>query len=122
MIKRFLNTSFIFAGADATFRRRVAALLDLYNVVGGLSKDLQNLQKLPWERQQHYEDTVKQLEQMAGTLTASASTRRGSAVLSSADIANMLREEDPAELETRWPNLMKHGGDCIPPKEVGDYD
>ena len=92
-------------------------LLDLYNILGQLSKHLQNLQKLPWERQQLYEDAVKKLEQMAGTLAASASTRRGSTVLSSSDIADMLREEDPTELKSCWPNLLKHA-DKIPSDQV----
>ncbi|KAF0296390.1 spicule matrix protein [Amphibalanus amphitrite] len=108
---------------DTTFRRRVMALLDIYNVLGQLSKDLQNLQKLPWERLQLHADTVKKLEQMAGTLAASASTRRGSTVLSSSDIADMLREEDPTELKTCWPNLLKHADKISPDqsKEIKSF-
>ena len=99
----------IFPGADAIFRVRVAALLDLYSILGQASKDLQNLQKLPWERQRLHMEMVKKLQVMTATLSASASHLPGSTVLRSPSaIREQLYAEDPQMMEARWPNLQKH--------------
>ena len=46
----------------------VAALKDIYAVLGRVSRSLQNLQLLPCERQSSVKDMIGELKAMSGTL------------------------------------------------------
>ena len=95
-----------FTGPDKTFRVRVAALKDIYAVLGRASRSLQNLQLLPWERQSSVKDMIGELNAMSGTLRG---VFRGRAALTSSEAIRRELENvgDPEDLPTRWPELAK---------------
>ncbi|XP_043189268.1 uncharacterized protein LOC122375015 isoform X2 [Amphibalanus amphitrite] len=92
---------------DVCFRGQVAALLDVYQVLAAGSRDLQSLQKLPWERQGDFADMVGKLTAMAGALKAAVRPKRSGA-LSTQAISEMLQEADEEELPELWPNFARH--------------
>ena len=72
-------------GPDATFRIRMAAMKDIYDVLVRVGKSLRDLQLLPWERQAMLKDTTKELELMVYTLQnvqGSAAPKKDSAARS----------------------------------------
>ena len=80
------------------------------------SRDLQNLQKLPWERQGDYADMVQKLTAMAGALKAAVRPKKSGA-LSTQAISEMLQEGDEDELPKLWPNFASHCPN-LHPREV----
>ncbi|XP_043231410.1 uncharacterized protein LOC122386354 isoform X2 [Amphibalanus amphitrite] len=92
---------------DASFRARLLALLDLYSVMSRTSKSLQNLQLLPWQRQNTYEEMVNDLGEKRKKL--GFFQQRGSAAMSALQIQEMLQEGDDDDMAAFWPNLSKCG-------------
>ena len=108
-------------GLDKTFRIRVAALRDIYNLLAQTSKDQQSLRLLPWERQASSMEAIEKLRLMATTLQAVRSDCRR--VLADQDaIRRVLCEEgDSDELPERWPCLSKNAS-ALSGERVRQYD
>lgn len=98
-------------GADQSFRVRVAALLDLYTVLGRTSRCLQDLQQLPWERQEHTKKLLEELDSMTHALPSPAPAASRTAPLDSAGILSELQRADPEEMAERWPSLARYASD-----------
>ena len=92
---------------DVCFLGQVAALLDVYQVLAAGSRDLQSLQKLPWERQGDFADMVGKLTAMTDALKAAVRPKRSGA-LSTQAISEMLQETEEEELPELWPNFASH--------------
>ena len=86
-------------GPDKTFRVGVAALKDVYAVLGRASRSLQSLQLLPWQRPSSVKDMIGELKAMAATLRA---TLGGRAILTSSEAIRRELENvgDPEDLPT----------------------
>lgn len=93
-------TLFSLTFSDEQFMTRVAALHDIYDVLGRGSMDIQNVQHLPWESQTDYNTTVDALHRMASALAAMS--RKAVTVAEVIEVADF--EED-------WPNLSQHRAD-----------
>lgn len=93
-------------------RLRVAALLDIYAVLSDLSKGLQNIQKLPWERQEQLKVSVDQLKQMKQSLPK-CSLPGSKQLRDPAEIRRALEDCTPEEFAESWPNLQNKGGSLV---------
>ena len=91
------------------FRARLAALLDIYTVVGEASCCLQNLQQLPWERQAAYGEMLQNLSLKRRALP-SVKRRKGSAVLQEHEFEAALNEPDDEDVSKYWPHFFRHMG------------
>ena len=96
---------------DRTFRVRTAALLDLYEVLGRTSRCLQDLQQLPWERQERVRALLEELRVMTDALTPSAPASSRARLDSSAIWRELQRRDDPEEMAEHWPTLAKYASD-----------
>lgn len=85
---------------------------------------MQDVQKLPWERQQTLETTADTLRQMACGLpkpapAPGAAQRRVQQQLDTAGIRRELEESTDQEFDELWPSLSKIiESQAAPPKEV----
>ena len=83
--------------AGRVFPARLAALLDLYTVLGDTSCSLQNLQQLPWERQETFRKMVEKFRLKGRTLPSSRH-RNGSTVLREDEFEAALLEGDEDDI------------------------
>ena len=107
LLSRISDQVFFHSVSASVFRLRLAALQDIYALLSRLSKNVQDVQKLPWERQQTLTEAAKVLIQMARALsekTAKPGPARQGQQLDVAGIRHQL-EEERVDFGEVWPNL-----------------
>ena len=97
-----INGMFLFLFSDLKFLVRVAALQDIYDVLGKGSAAMQNIQRLPWESQADYEDTINVLTSMASSFT---NAFRKTTSVQEATAA--------ASYEEYWPSVVQYGSAAV---------
>ena len=90
---------------DTGSRTRLSALLDVYTTLSDASKAQQNLQLLPWERQERFDAMLEDLSLKLASLPRAKKSRGR---LDSEGIRDVLAEGDEEDKEARWPNLCRH--------------
>ena len=85
--------------SDDQFLIRVAALQDVYDVLGKGSKDMQNIQRLPWECESDYTATIDALISMASALAA----------ISRSNPASTAEAMAAANFTDCWSNMKQYG-------------
>ena len=92
-----------------SFRLSLAALTDVYSVLSRLSKSVQDVQKLPWERHESLDSAASTMGAMVRGLAEKAvqpAPARRTLQLDSAEIQRQL-ESTEKELAELWPRLDK---------------
>ena len=103
---------------DLLINNRLAALLDIYSIKGECSRALQNVQLLPWERQEACQRLVKTLTAQKEVLDVLRRVpQRHKKSLTPSEIHSHPLEPDPSNMSKWWPTLGKKAA-TLGPKQV----